>query len=218
MNQHISLLNLFLAIIVTVLWGLNFVFAKIGLLHFSPFFMLLLRFIIVTLILLPFYPKPPIKLYNIAIISLLFSVLHLGFMFWSLYLGLDSSIGVITQQLSIPFVLLLSIVFFKEKIGIKSAIGVSLAIFGTIILIKAPNSIQYPLAFMLIIGSAFSWALYSCALKKIQSVNPLALITWISLLSIPMIIPLTIIFENNQIYSLKTATIFPILSLLYTVP
>ena len=77
--------------------------------------MLSLRYMLVSAILLPFYPKPPIPISKILKIALVFSLCNVALMYLSLQLGLDAGLGVIIQQLSVPFVLILSVFIFKEK-------------------------------------------------------------------------------------------------------
>ena len=105
-----------LAYIVTIVWGFNFVFAKTALQYFEPFTMLTLRLLIVAILLIPFFPKPPIPLHKIVLIAFTFVILHLGTMFWSLDIGLDASVGIVALQLHTPFLLLFGTIFFKETI------------------------------------------------------------------------------------------------------
>lgn len=217
MPAHASLPHLFLAVIVAILWGFSFVFVKFTMSYFSPFLGLALRFGLVSLVLLPFYPRPPVSLWTIVKITTSFALLHLGFMFWSLYLGLDSSVGVVVEQLGIPFLLLLGVIFFKEKFTTKSIMGITLAIIGTYFLKNAPNSLQYPVAFCFMMASAFFWALYSIQIKTIKNVPVLGLITWISFLAFPVMLILSLLFENNQWEMLTTSPTLAWLAIGYSV-
>ena len=83
-------------------------------------------------------------------------------------------------------------------------------------LVQTPNSIENPLAFILMVGSAIGFAIYSCLIKTVKQVNPLALITWVSILSLPVIVCLTLLCETNQMTMLKTASFVSIFSVIYT--
>ena len=210
-----SRISLIFAGIVAVIWGLNFVFLRPALNHFSPFMVLTLRFAITSIILIPKYPKPPIKIASIFFISFVFCILHLGCMFWALHLGIESSVGSIIQQLGVPFTLLMAIIFFKEKINKKYLFSIFIAILGTVFIKGSPNGIEHPLAFLIMIGSAFFWAIYNIKIKQLENINGLSVIAWTSLFSIPMIFPLSLIFENNQLHNILTIDLKSILSLLY---
>lgn len=204
-----------LALISAILWGLNFVVAKEALQYFEPFTLLMLRFVIVALVIFPFFPKPPLPLKQLAAISFSFAILHLGMMFWSLAIGLDASVGVLALQMHVPFLLVMGVWFFNEKIGWRSLVGVFLAITGSMILMKTPNSIEHPFAFWLMIGSALAVATYSAQVKNIKHVNPIALIGWVAIFSIPMMLPFAWFFETNHIEMMLSANWNAFLSLLY---
>ncbi|MBT4989034.1 MAG: EamA family transporter [Rickettsiales bacterium] len=217
MNKYNRYYPYILAMITVTLWGFLFVAAKESVSGMPPFAILTVRFFLVAAILIPFYRKPPIPLKKVFIIALVFGVGHLGTMFWSLHLGLDSSVGIVVDQIGIPISLLLAFFAFGEKPHSIAVLGILLAMIGTFILAGTPNSIGNPIAFSLMVSTGFFWALYSILLKKFNSPSPLGLIAWISLLSFPMLGILSLIFENNQINLLSTATSSQIYSLLYTV-
>ena len=129
---------LILAFIAVVIWGFNFVAATIAVDGISPFLMLSLRFLLVFIILIPFYPKPPIPIKQIIIISFTFGFCHLGSMFLSLHMGLSSSVGIVVDQVGVPFAILLAFLFFKEKSNIFEIIGIILAMIGTFFLAELP--------------------------------------------------------------------------------
>ena len=182
-----------------------------------PFAILSVRFLLATILLIPFFPKPPIPIKNIIVIALVFGVGHLGTMFWSLHLGLDSAVGIVVDQLGIPISLILAFFIFHEKPTIFGILGIILAMFGTYILADTPNINAHPLAFWLMVITSFFWAYYCILLKKFQSPSPLGLIAWLSLFSFIMNLILSLIFENNQLNSLKSASFSQITSLFYTV-
>mgnify|MGYP001103469128 FL=1 len=197
MNKDNHYYPYFLAMITVSLWGFMFVAAKESVSNMPPFAILTVRFFVVAAILIPFYRRPPIPLKEVFIISLVFGVGHLGTMFWSLHLGLDSSVGIVVDQIGIPISLLLAFFAFGEKPRKIAALGIIFAMIGTFILAGTPNSIGNPIAFYLMVSTGFFWALYSILLKKYNSPSPLGLIAWISLLSFPMLGILSLIFEVN---------------------
>ena len=205
-----------LALISVVIWGFNFVAAKVAVSGISPFLMLSLRFLIAFIILIPFYPKPPIPLKQILIISFTFGFGHLGSMFLSLHMGLSSSIGIVADKVGVPFAILLAFLLFKEKPTIPEIIGIIFALIGTFFLAQSPTSIGHPVAFLLIIFSGFSWALYSVELKKFNSKSALGLVAWVSLFSFFITLTLSLIFEENQLQMIKNSNLNNWLALLYT--
>lgn len=215
-NNHIAYPYL-LALISVTLWGFIFVAAKEAVTDMPPFAVLSIRFLLAAILLLPFFPKPPIPIKNIIVIALVFGVGHLGTMFWSLHLGLGSAVGIVVDQLGIPISLILAFFIFKEKPTSFAIFGILLAMLGTYILADTPNISSNPIAFWLMVITSFFWAYYCILLKKFQSPSPLGLIAWLSLFSFIMHFILSMLFETNQLASLKTASLSQITSLLYTV-
>lgn len=195
-SSRLSPAHLVLVFTVVAIWGINFTVAKQVLQHFGTFQTLWLRVVMVSL-LLPFFPKPPLKLKTLALLALTFSVGHLGAMFGSMRVGLDASLAAILQQLCIPIVLLLSVIFLNEKVGWRSITGIIVAILGTVVLAGSPNGAANPLGLLLILLSALFWAIYSLQLKQLkQQVNPVAMVTWISIFSIPMMTPFLLLEQD----------------------
>ena len=66
---------------VMVIWGANFVVAKIGVTHMPPLMLIGIRFLLLGLILVPFVPFPKGKMWQIAALSVVLGTLHFGLMF-----------------------------------------------------------------------------------------------------------------------------------------
>ncbi|MBL6785470.1 MAG: EamA family transporter [Rickettsiales bacterium] len=210
-----SVKNYLLVLIVTFIWGFNFVFAKIALDYFEPFTLLALRYLVIAILLIPFYRKPPISFLNIILLSFIFSIMHLGAMFYGLKLGLNASIGVVILQTHVPFLLLLGVIFFNEKIGIRSIIGLFLSFIGSMILMNAPNSIEHKMGFWLMLISAFSVAFYGAIIKKLGKIDIVALIAWIAFISSPFMIIISLILEDGHNQLMNDISINIIFAFLY---
>ena len=207
-SLSISPLHLLLILVPTLAWGLNFPFARISTAEFPPFFLLSARFSLVALILLPFFPKPPQKIIPLLILAVLFGPLHAGTMLYSMYLEFPASTGVLIQQLSVPMTLIISVIFLKVLIHRHSIIGLIFSFCGLFLLIQAPSIQGNYLGLIVMLISALSGAIYLLFLKEyFQEIHPLAIIAWVSLLTIPVILPFTFFLENNHLELLKNASL-----------
>ena len=114
----ISAIDLLLGVIVAVIWGLNVVFGKIALQVMPVYSLLFFRFAALSLILLPFYYKYPYQHFRqfskILTISFVFTICHLGALFGGLKMGLSSAVAILISQLGVPFLLIISAIFFKK--------------------------------------------------------------------------------------------------------
>ena len=91
-----------LAILVALLWGINFAASKFILLHLPPFFVIFLRYVLVVACLAPFARKIALSHKQIFFLSLLIIGLHFTLVFSALWLGLPIATTVIAVQLGAP--------------------------------------------------------------------------------------------------------------------
>lgn len=204
-----------LAIFICILWGVNFVVAKAAVSHIPTFFFLGLRLALVSIVLLPFLRRPELPLANIFKISITLTVLHFGFMFAGLSMGIDSSVAVVIDQLRVPFVIVLGYFLFGETIGKKGAFGIMLALIGTFIIAGAPTVSSNYLAMWMMVGGAAAWAFYNIQVKNIKNVKMLSFIGWVSLFGAPQLFIISAIFEQGQLESLTDFPQMALFSLLY---
>ena len=91
--------DLVLILVICVVWAGNFIAGSFGMLHFSPFLFMILRFGVLLLILLPFLRWPPPGQWaRLIAVCLLIGGLHFTLMFWALSRAQDVSTAAIVQQ------------------------------------------------------------------------------------------------------------------------
>jgi O-acetylserine/cysteine efflux transporter len=206
-----------LAIIVAMLWGVNVTVSKYLLEQMPALLLLTVRFFMVALLLLPFFPRPPVPLYHLlSLVSLLF-VGHVSCMTLALHFGLDASVAVIVQQAGVPCVMLLAVLLCQEKLKLLTFLGVLLAMMGTVVLMGSPSSMMHPVAFFMMVLSVLLWSGYSIMCKGLPKGSGLAVIAWVSMLSVPVMLVASLIFERNQLAVLSTMSGPMMISLAYMV-
>lgn len=204
-----------LALTTIFFWGFGLVAITFVLQSVTPLFGLFLRFGIVAGVLLPFYRKPPVPIMQILFVSFTFGILHIGMIFWALQIGIDSSLAAMVGQTGVPFSIMLAFFVFGQKPSLQKIVGVIIAFGGTSVLVGTPSSILHPFAFLLMVGSAFFWAVYNIGLKKCNSSSPLGMIAWLSLFSGIMSLALSLIFETGQVSSIIHIAPLGICAILY---
>ncbi len=210
-------LHILQAILVAVCWGGNFVAARLALDIFPPFWLLALRFGIIALLLIPFFPRPAGSFKDIAVLSCLLGTLHFSLMFGSIYFGLDVSSAVVASQLGVPFSCLLGSILFRDKIGRWRSLGMLISFIGVILIAGSPRIIDQYWQFIMICAGAFAWALGNIYIKRFGGVNILGVLGWLSLLACPQLLILSLLTESGQLESLHNATITAWTAFAYTV-
>lgn len=209
--------HIFLAIVVSICWGINFAASKFTLLHFPPFFTIFLRFMLTVIALAPFMGPKPASARELSILAFLMVVLHFTLVFGAIWMGLDLSSAVVAVQLGVPFSCLLSTMFLGDKLGPWRTFGMVVAFMGVVIVAGTPSVVEHSLAFVIAMIGAFGWAAGNVYMKKLSHVKAIPLLGWSSLYALPQLTLLTFLFESNHLTLLQTVPLHSALGLTYTV-
>ena len=208
--------DMFCASLVAIIWGANFVAAKFGVAYFPPFMLTGLRFTLVSLMLVPFVPRPSLaQMKQIAVLSTM-STLHFSLIFVALYLSLDIASGALIGQLGVPFACLLGALFLGDKIGIWRLSGIVIAFIGTIIVAGAPNIAAHLPGFYAALGSTLTWGVANVLVKRIHGVPSMSLLAWTAVFNVPMLFLLSFAVEHSIWPSLAGAPMSAVAGLLYS--
>lgn len=210
-----SLKHFFILLIVTFLWGLNNVIIKFGFHHFPPMFMTFMRFLVVSLILIPFQKITFKQVKCILPLSFTFGILHFALLFIGIKYT-DPGTGSIIVQFGTPFSIFLATLILNERLNILQILGIIISFIGILVLIGSPN-ITHWLGVVALLGSAIGWATSNIIIKKLSTViPPLTIIGWISFLSMPFVGISSFIFESEQLTLLANASWKDLFTILYT--
>ncbi len=205
------------SVAVPLLWGYQFVAIKVGVTEFPPLFFLALRFLAIALLLVPFVKKPARRQFGpIAAISIFLGGLNFGLFYVGLGLG-SGSLSAVAYQLATPFTVLLAWPLLAERPSLTTSAGVVLAFTGVVVLAAGPGLSANALPLLLVIGAAFSFAVSNVLTKRYGPFDPLMLIAWSSLLTVPQVLLMSLLLEYGQLASLVTADQRGWLALAYTI-
>ena len=126
--------HFFLILLINIAWGFNFLAAKTALDYFPPFLVLLLRFFLLLIILLPFLKIPKNKIFSVAFLSFISGVLYFSLNFVGLKLAGELTSPAIATQLFIPFGAILAFFFLREKVKLKTWVAILISFLGIMIL------------------------------------------------------------------------------------
>ncbi len=196
--------------LVCLIWGLHFVVIKLMVNGVAdPLFYSAVRISIVALILAPKLRWHKGQMRAVIGAGLAYGALNYAFMFPALRLT-TASAAAIAIELYVPFSILLSIVIFKDKIGMFRILGIVLAFCGVMIIATTgPSEIAGPyfwVGVIMIAGSAMSEAVGANIIKTIKNINPLQLLAWFALVGSLVLWPLSFMLEDNQFQALAIET------------
>lgn len=216
-KNAMSALQIVCAVAVPLLWGYQFVAIKVGVTEFPPLFFLALRFLAIALLLVPFVKRPTRRqLGPIAAISLFLGGLNFGLFYVGLGLG-SGSMSAVAYQLATPFTVLLAWPLLAERPSLITSAGVVLAFVGVVVLAAQPGPSANPLPLLLVVGAAFAFAVSNVLTKRYGPFDPLMLMGWSSLFTVPQVMVMSLLLEHGQLASLATADENGWLALAYTI-
>ncbi|MEM7170729.1 MAG: EamA family transporter [Pseudomonadota bacterium] len=190
-------LDLFLLVIVMILWGMNFAAVKIGLLQFPPLLFMALRFGLVAILLVPFVAPPRGYYKEVFAISTTLGLLHFAFMFHGLTV-LDAATAAITIQLQVPISAALAWILFKDKLGWRRAGGMAVAFAGVGWIAGEPRLEEQFGALGLVLLGALMWAVANAQIKSLGNINGATLNAWVALFAVPQLALASLIVEEGQ--------------------
>lgn len=213
--------HLFLALLVVLVWGINFLFVSFGLTEISPLLLCALRFLLASVPAIFFVKLPNASFRIIALYGLVMFALQFALLFIGMSLGMPAGIASILIQVQVFFSMFFAIILLGEQPNIGQIIG-ALVSFSGIALVAMHFDKDISLAgFIFILAAAATWGIGNLITKKIKgdSNNMMALIVWGSFIAcIPMfLISLAIEGSANFVSTFTHITWKGFGSLLYIV-
>lgn len=205
MLQKIKTKDLFIIILVMMVWGINNVAVKYLLEELDPFLFLSMRFFLLGLLLSFFYFPDKRHFRAVFMVAIFLGLGHFGLWVFGAQ-GVDAATAAIAAQLSAPFGLILAYLILQEKITLTQIMGIVVAFCGILVISGEPKT-SSPLFLMLIIGSAFFAAVNNVFLNREKkhkncAYNFMSLLTGMSILVAPVFCVCSLIYETSQIQQL----------------
>ncbi len=209
--------DLLLALVVIIVWGLNFVVIKVGLHGLPPMLLGALRFMLAAFPAVFFIKRPQIPLRWLLAYGLTISLGQFAFLFSAMYVGMPAGLASLVLQSQAFFTLFFAALFLSERIRPANLVGLVVAA-GGLILIGAEGDRSMTLAgFVLTIAAASMWALGNIVTRKVGKVNLVGLVVWGSLIPPLPFFALSWMLEGPQTIeaALRGISLDSILALIY---
>ncbi|UGB01708.1 O-acetylserine/cysteine exporter [Leclercia sp. G3L] len=212
-----------LALLVVVVWGLNFVVIKVGLHNMPPLMLAGLRFLLVAFPALFFVARPKIPFRLLLGYGLTISFGQFAFLFCAINFGMPAGLASLVLQAQAFFTIILGALVFGERLQGKQLAGIALAVVGVLVLAEASLNGQHValLGFLLTLAAAFCWASGNILNKKIMQLETrpavMSLVVWSALIPILPFMAASYLLDGPTVmlHSLVTLDLTTILSLIY---
>ncbi|MDN4482066.1 EamA family transporter [Demequina lignilytica] len=188
--------HVLLAIVVAVLWGLNFVAIHASLAQFPPLFLVALRFALIAVPTLILVPRPRVRWRWLIGYGLGFGTLQFLFLYLGMAAGFPTGLSSLVLQASAPFTVLLGALVLKERLGARRLAGVGVATAGLAV-VGLSYGTSAPLGpFLLVVLGALGWALGNLASRQARAERPLHLVLWMSIVPPLPMLALSLVVEG----------------------
>jgi O-acetylserine/cysteine efflux transporter len=178
----VNLRHSFLATLVAVLWGVNFVAIDLGL-HANgrevpPLLFVAMRFVLVVFPLIFFIRKPDVSWKAIIGVGFFMSAGQFGLLYVAMALGMPAGLASLVLQAQVLLTVLLAAVFLGERPSRRQLAGVVLGIAGLTVVALGRSAVAPLLPLIIVLGAALSWAAGNVIARQAKAASGLGLVVW----------------------------------------
>jgi O-acetylserine/cysteine efflux transporter len=178
----VSLRESLLAVLVALLWGLNFVAIDIGLhaggRNFPPLLFVALRFVLVVVPWIFFVRKPDVGWKAIIGVGLFMSAGQFGLLYLAMALGMPAGLASLVLQAQVLLTVLLAAGFLHERPSARQLAGVVLGVAGLALVAVGRSAVAPLLPLVIVLAAALSWAAGNVIARKARAASGLGLVVW----------------------------------------
>ncbi|RRV25733.1 O-acetylserine/cysteine exporter [Pseudomonas sp. o96-267] len=209
--------DLLLALLVIVVWGLNFVVIKVGLHGMPPMLMGALRFMLAAFPAILFVRRPQVPLRWMLAYGMTISVGQFAFLFYAMYVGMPAGLASLVLQSQAFFTLFFAALFLGERLRGSNLFGLLVAASGLVLIGLQGGQAMTLAGFALTIAAASMWALGNVVTRTLGKVNLVGLVVWGSLIPPLPFLALSLWLEGPELISqsLRSLSLDSLLVLAY---
>ncbi|HWR39603.1 MAG TPA: EamA family transporter [Patescibacteria group bacterium] len=216
--------DLFMGLVVVVIWGLNFIAIKVGLQDMPPLLLGTLRFLVATLPAIFFLPRPPIAWRWLLALGLALNVGQFAFLFMGMKLGMSAGLASLLLQSQAFFTLAVAVAVLRERWFWHHIAGLVTAAGGMAVIGLQQGGNVTVIGFGLVLLAACSWGIGNVILRRatrdIPPFSMLALVVWAGAVAIIPLAILSLCVEGatawvDALRSLNSTTVGSLVYLAY---
>jgi O-acetylserine/cysteine efflux transporter len=185
-----------LAVLITVVWGVNFVLIHVGVEHFPPLLFCALRFTFVALPAVFFVGGPRVPWRWVVAVGVSLGVANFGLLFVAIDQGMPAGLSSLVLQTQVIFTVAFAGVVLGERPRGGQLVGAAIALAGLAVIATDRASSAPLLPFLLVIAAAAAWGVANVCTRIAQPPDGLALMVWASLAAPLPLLGLSFAFEG----------------------
>lgn len=186
-----------LAVVVAVVWGVNFVVIEVGLEGVPPLLLSALRFAVAGLAVLVLGP-PRVRWRYVVAVGLILGVAKFGLLFIGMDHGMPAGLSSLVLQCQVVFTVLFAVLLLGERPRGMQLAGIGTACLG-IVLIATDKGLTSPLgALLLVIAAGACWGLSNIVTRHARPPDTLRFTVWVSAVAVLPLVALSLLTEGPR--------------------
>lgn len=167
-----------LALLVVVIWALNFVVIDAGLEGVPPLLFLAMRFAVVVLPAVFFLKPPAIGWRNILAIGAFLSLGQFAFLYLALALGMPPGLASLLHQSQVVLTVIVSVLVLREHPSRRQLVGILIGMLGLAVVVIGRGQVAAWLPTAVLLLGSLSWAIGNVLSRRVQAASSLSLVVW----------------------------------------
>jgi O-acetylserine/cysteine efflux transporter len=177
-GREVPIRDALLAILVAVIWGMNFVVIDEGLAGVPPLLFVAIRFCVVLLPAVFLVPRPAVPWRTLAAVGLLLCVGQFGLLYSALAAGMPPGLASVVVQAQVMFTVGFAALRLNERPSARQLAGTVVGVAGLAIVASGRSGETPLLGLLLTIAAALSWASGNIASRRAQVASGLSMTVW----------------------------------------
>ncbi|EPH42385.1 EamA family transporter [Streptomyces aurantiacus] len=185
-----------LAVLVTAVWGVNFVVIEVGLGHFPPLLFSALRFLVAALPAVFFVGRPKVAWKWLVGVGLVLGVAKFGLLFIGMDAGMPAGLSSLVLQIQAVFTAVVAFAVLGERPARVRVMGMAVALAGIGVAAVHEGASGPLTAFGLTIAAAACWGVSNVLTRKAAPPDALNFMVWVSTVPVLPLLALSLLFEG----------------------
>lgn len=207
-----------LALLVVVIWGVNFLAIDFGLEGVPPLVFLAMRFVLVAIPAIFFIKPPPIGWKNILLVGAFLSLGQFSLLYISLSLGMPPGLASLLLQTQVVLSVIVSSIVLRERPTRRQLIGIIVGMLGLAVVVIGHGAAAPWLPVVVLLLAALSWAIGNVLSRRAKVASGLSLVVWSGIIVPIPALALALLFDSPAVVvdSITHLSLAAILGTIYT--
>ena len=207
-----------LALVVVLIWGLNFVAIDLGVADVPPLLFVAMRFLLVSIPAVFFVGRPGIGWKNVLLVGTFLSLGQFALLYLALALGMPPGLASLLLQTQIVLSVAISALALRELPTRRQLVGILIGMVGLALVVVGHVASAPWLPLVITLLAALSWAIGNVLSRRAKAASGLSLVVWSGFIVPIPSAALALVVNGPQAvaFALTHLSVAAILSTIYT--